>query len=42
MNGKIFISLYESGDYDDAIGILGYTNVWKFRRELEHLDITLL
>ena len=36
-----FILLYETGDYDDAIGFLGFANIWKFRRELEHLDITL-
>lgn len=36
-----FIALYESGDYDDALGILGYVNVWRFRRELEHLEITI-
>ena len=32
-----FISLYESGDYDDALGMLSYGTIWKFRNELEHI-----
>ena len=36
-----FISLYESGDYDEALSMLCYTTIWKYRRELEHVEITL-
>lgn len=36
-----FISLYDSGDYDDAIGMLSYGTIWKFRKEFEHIEFTL-
>ena len=39
---KAFISLYESADYDEALSMLGYATLWKYRRELENIEFTLL
>ena len=39
---QAFISLYESGDYDEALSILGYATIWNYRRQLEHIEFTLL
>ncbi len=36
-----FIDLFETGDYDEALAMLRYSQIWKFRRQLEHLEITV-
>ena len=34
-----FIELFESGDYEEALAFLRYSQLWKFRRQLDHLEI---
>ena len=34
-----FIELFESGDYEEALAMIRYSQIWKFRRQLKHLEI---